>query len=119
VTFKYDDERTDAFSEYRSGFEIRTTKRCSSIEITTEADHALEVRSYEFTYLDQTEDGPELLPPNAVSLLTRIRVKGHDASETEELPPLEFDYSRFRPKTQKFDSSEKSVGEFRLGEFAK
>jgi hypothetical protein len=48
VTFLYDDGRPDPFSEYRSGFEIRTRKRCSGILVETHADADRKVRRYEF-----------------------------------------------------------------------
>ena len=45
VTFRYEDEldsehpeRLDSFSEYRSGFEIRTRRRCEEIVVRTHAD---------------------------------------------------------------------------------
>lgn len=47
VTFKYED-RPDPFSEYRSGFEIRTRKRCHRIEIRTHAHRERLTRTYEF-----------------------------------------------------------------------
>jgi RHS repeat-associated protein len=119
VTFNYDPEdvasdtstldevpeRSDAFSDYRAGFEIRTRKRCKSIVVQTHADVARTVRVYELTYLDQrTAANPGLVvPANGVSLLSQIRVIGHDdeqpveADRTQTLAPLEFGYTRFEP----------------------
>ena len=59
VTFVYEtyEDRPDPFSEYRSGFEIRTRKRCTRIEIRTHADADRLVRTYELIYLDQRDDG--------------------------------------------------------------
>ncbi|NOT57511.1 MAG: hypothetical protein HOP18_23140 [Deltaproteobacteria bacterium] len=62
VTFIYED-RPDPFSEYRSGFEIRTRKRCTHIEIRTHADQDRLVRTYRLVYLDPSPS------PNGVSFL--------------------------------------------------
>jgi hypothetical protein len=104
ITFHYED-RPDPFSEYRAGFEIRTQKRCNCIEIRTHADEERLVRTYELIYLDQRDDLEnleELLPLNGVSLLSQIKVVGHDGDRTEELPPLEFGYSQFEPEGRDF-----------------
>lgn len=109
ATFFYE-ERPDPFSSYRYGFEIRTRLRCTRIEIHTHADKARLVRRYHLVYLDQREDLADLqtrLPINGVSLLSQVRVEGVDESqpageETQALPPLEFDYTRFSPKEQDF-----------------
>ncbi|WP_156119623.1 SpvB/TcaC N-terminal domain-containing protein [Leptolyngbya sp. KIOST-1] len=104
VTFEYED-RPDPFSDYRSGFEIRTRRRCQRIKIRTHADQERLTRTYQFVYLDQRTDLGNLealLPLNGVSLLSQVKVSGHDGDTTEDLPPLEFDYSRFEPQGQDF-----------------
>jgi RHS repeat-associated protein len=101
VSFEYED-RPDPFSEYRAGFEIRTRKRCTRIEIRTNADQERLVRTYHLVYLDQRKGLENLLPLNGVSLLSQIKVVGHDGDETEELPPLEFGYTRFEPERRDF-----------------
>jgi hypothetical protein len=117
VTFNYEpNDRGDAFSDHRAGFEIRTRKRCKSIVVETHAEKDRRVRTYELVYLDERvangEVAPELLPLNGVSLLSQIRVTGHDdeqpllEDQTQELPPLEFDYSRFTPGAQRFSAVE-------------
>ena len=75
MTFFYAD-RPDPFSDYRAGFEIRTTKRCTRSEICThgEGDHL--VRTYHLRYLDQQPLASEELPLNKISLLHQIRVEG-------------------------------------------
>lgn len=95
VTFEYEDNREDPFSDYRAGFEIRTTKRCKAILVETHADRDYKVRRYEFTYSKDSL--------NKVSLLRAIDVVGFDdaRAESRELPPLEFGYSDFNPKDQK------------------
>jgi RHS repeat-associated protein len=91
VQFEYE-SRSDAFSDYRSGFEIRTTRRCKAILIKTHADNEYAVRRYEFDYSNQTRNG--------ASHLQAIRVVGFDdqGNPSEELPPLEFGYSDFNPQ---------------------
>ena len=115
VTFDHgpsDEERPDPFSDYRAGFEIRTRKRCQSIEVRTHAaevctdiDEGCLIRTYDLVYLDERDDLENLeqrLPINGVSLLSQIKVAGHDGDETEELPPLEFGYTRFDPEGRNF-----------------
>jgi RHS repeat-associated protein len=96
VTLNYE-ERPDPFSEYRPGFEIRTTRRCTAIEIRTHADHERLVRTYRLIYLDQRGLPIEQLPLNAASLLSEVLVEGHDGDLIESLPPLEFGYTAFEP----------------------
>ena len=94
VTFEYE-ERLDPFSDYRAGFEIRTSKRCKSILLETHADQVYKVRRYDLRYKNDSL--------NNVSLLTAVEVAGFDDAgvESKELPPLEFGYSRFNPQDQR------------------
>ncbi|MGH7597301.1 MAG: SpvB/TcaC N-terminal domain-containing protein, partial [bacterium] len=136
VTFHYED-RPDPSSDYRAGFEIRTRKRCTHIEVHTHADQDRLVRTTRFIYLDQRtkEAQAELarldtaleadptnealksqrdaaraewqhlqsgLPLNGSSLLSQVKVVGHDGDLTEELPPLEFGYSKFELEKRNF-----------------
>ncbi|SOD22642.1 SpvB/TcaC N-terminal domain-containing protein [Nitrosomonas ureae] len=96
VTFDFED-RIDPFSEYRSSFEIRTRKRCTKISIKTHAGEERLVRTYDLIYLDQRPELAALLPINGASLLSQVLVTGHDAENTESLPPLEFSYTQFQP----------------------
>ncbi|MEL6438477.1 MAG: SpvB/TcaC N-terminal domain-containing protein [Cyanobacteria bacterium J06621_8] len=98
VSFEYE-LRPDPFSEYRGGFEIRTDRRCTKISVSTNTEVKTLVRTYELIYLDTLT---QELPLNNVSLLKQVKVIGHDASETEELPPLEFGYTQFNPQGRKF-----------------
>src|SRR5262249_25752109 len=68
---------------YRAGFEIRTTKRCTRVEIRTHAGGDHLVRTYHLHYLDQQPLTPEELPLNNISLLHQICVEGRIDS-TEE-----------------------------------
>jgi hypothetical protein len=105
-----EDRQLDPFSDYRAGFEIRTVKRCSRIEVFTRPDPEPEIltRSYHLIYLDQRGGTGEQVPLNRVSLLSQVRVEGHDDANpdpnqrTELLPPLEFRYSQFEPEGRDF-----------------
>jgi hypothetical protein len=89
INFIYD-ERPDSFSGYKQGFEVRTTKRCSSIETWTNATSLIKTKTYHFNY-------QSILPLNGASLLESVKVEGHNGSESEFMPPLEFTYSVFDP----------------------
>ena len=95
ITFEYED-RADAFSDYRAGFEVRATCRCSAITTRTHADGDRIVRRYELGYASD--------PYNGVSLLRSVQVVGFDDAGTEhrDLPPLQFGYSRFLPEGRAF-----------------
>ena len=93
ITFQYED-RVDAFSDYRAGFEIRTSRRCRSVLVATHADRVRSVRRYEFSYRQDAL--------TALSLLAGIDVVGFDDDGTESrpLPPLQFDYTDFDPQAR-------------------
>ncbi|MDP2604239.1 MAG: SpvB/TcaC N-terminal domain-containing protein [Deltaproteobacteria bacterium] len=114
ATFNYE-ERPDPFSEYRPGFEIRTTRRCTSIEIRTHADRERVVRVYRLIYLDQRGLPIEQLPLNSVSLLNQVVVEGHDGERRESLPPLEFGYTAFEPTQRRYQPFGGSRPERSLG----
>ena len=71
VDFDYE-PRPDPFSDYRAGFEIRTSLRCRAIRVATHAADGVvrAVREYRFGY--------EQAPFNGASLLTRVDVVGID-----------------------------------------
>jgi hypothetical protein len=68
VRFIYE-PRPDPFSDYRAGFEIRTTRRCTRIEVVIHAEADLLTRTYHLVYLDQRGLAQAELPLNGVSLL--------------------------------------------------
>jgi RHS repeat-associated protein len=109
VDFVYED-RPDPYSEYRSGFEIRTRLRCTRIEVRTHANQDVLARSYELRYVDERVAAGELpadeLPRNGASLLSLVRTIGHDGAATEELPPFEFGYAPYLPERQTFKALE-------------
>ncbi|MGE5445487.1 MAG: SpvB/TcaC N-terminal domain-containing protein, partial [Ignavibacteriales bacterium] len=97
ITFVYD-ARPDPFSNYRAGFEIRTTRRCKQIEIRTHTETSQLARVYRLTYQDEMQ--PSAMPANGMSLLRRVDVQGIDGDTQESLPPLEFSYTAFDPSTK-------------------
>lgn len=103
VTFTYAN-RPDHFSDYRAGFEIRTVQRCTQIDIFGGPDGLTPIRTYHLDYLDQDPSLSEQQPINRSSLLHRVQVEGHDGSNSEWLPPLEFSYTQFQPTGRKFIS---------------
>jgi DNA-binding SARP family transcriptional activator len=101
VHFNYED-RPDPFSDYRAGFEIRTVRRCTSIEVSTHLETDLLTRTYHLIYLDQPGLPREAMLLNGVSLLRQIQIEGHNGNKSEQLPPLKFGYSGFEPEEQIF-----------------
>ncbi|HEX7567754.1 MAG TPA: SpvB/TcaC N-terminal domain-containing protein, partial [Anaerolineaceae bacterium] len=91
VSFDYEERVDDKFSDYRAGFEIRTTQRCKSIRVETHFGQDRKVQTYELIYDNQTA--------NRHSFLTRINVVGYDdaGQPVRELPPLTFGYTVFDP----------------------
>lgn len=91
VQFNYE-ERPDPFSAYKQGFEVRTTLRCTTIETYTNPfpDPEIKTKTYHFNYQSN-------LPLNGASLLDNVKVEGHNGSESEFMPPLQFGYSEFAP----------------------
>jgi RHS repeat-associated protein len=108
VSFVYE-ERPDPFSFYKQGFEMRITRRCTRIQVYTHPDDAnVLTKTYHFIYLDARVAANELpasaLPLNNSSMLSQVRVEGHDdGEETESMPPLEFGYTVFNPTDRNFD----------------
>ena len=92
--------RPDPFSDRRAGFEIRTRRRLQRLEIRTHADSDRLNRVYHLEYTNSDSDPSA--PANGVSLLARVRVVGHDGPATQELPPLELDYTTFEPQQRDF-----------------
>ena len=96
--------REDCFSNFRSGFEVRTLRRCRRILMFhhfAELGGPTLVRSTDFEYHND--------PDTLVSFLTAVTVNGHqrDASGTYKsagMPPVIFKYSEFRPHGQRYQS---------------
>src|SRR5690606_10317144 len=93
VEFEFED-RPDCFSNFRSGFEIRTNKRIKAINIFSHPDGAkIPVKKYLFGYSNDSL--------NKLSLLRSVQLIGFDdkGNEKIELAPLELDYSEFTPES--------------------
>ncbi len=94
--------RPDPFSAYRSGFEVRTYRRCKRVLLfhhfptePTVGDHCL-VRSTTFSYSD--EQAPTN-PKNPIyTFLQAVTVTGYRRQDNgymqKSLPPLELEYSQ-------------------------
>jgi len=104
VEFDYE-PRPDPYSDYRAGFEIRTSLRCRAIRVVTQAADGVPrvSREHRFFYEEAAFNG--------ASLLTQIDVVGVDDQggasgaevATERLPPLTFGYSQFEPSQRRFE----------------
>ncbi|MBK6408921.1 MAG: VCBS repeat-containing protein [Flavobacteriales bacterium] len=113
VELEYTD-REDAHSEFRQGFEIRTTRRCTAVNTYTHPldadlppsggytpsgndDNSILVKSYKLTYRDELG----YTAKNKVSQLAQVQAFGYNAPSTgsglveESLPPVEFEYTDF------------------------
>ncbi len=94
--------RPDAFSSYRSGFEVRTCRRCERVlilhHIPGPDGYEGVVRSTDFTYDDELD--PALATKPIYSFLKQVVQTGwkqeNGTTTTKSLPPLEFRYSQPR-----------------------
>ena len=101
--------RPDAFSSYRSGFEVRTCRRCervlmlhhipdrpASLGRAAQAGYRGVVRSTEFTYDDEVE--PNLATRPVYSFLKQVVQTGWKqeggSTERRSLPPVGFEYTQ-------------------------
>ena len=92
--------RPDSFSSYRSGFEIRTARRCQRILIK----RRLEGVAVQYELIRSYELGHQLAAWSNVSLLTEVTLRGHRAGNTESFPPLTFGYTEFDPTRRQYES---------------
>ncbi len=100
-------ERKDAFSQYRSRFEIRTRYRCERILMLhhfaeQEVAQAPLVKSLDLHYEYETY--------SAFSMLTSAILKGYAKRGRDyivsDMPPLSFAYSVFEPEKQRYRTLE-------------
>ncbi|MFQ6538811.1 MULTISPECIES: SpvB/TcaC N-terminal domain-containing protein [Aphanothece] len=101
--------RPDAFSSYRSGFEVRTCRRCERVlmlhhipDQAATTDRPFQkgyegvVRSTEFVYDDELD--PSIASKPVYSFLSQVVHRGWKreggTTTTKALPPLEFRYSQ-------------------------
>ena len=99
VEFEYE-SRPDPFSDYRAGFEIRTTLRCRVMRIFTHAADGVDrvVSEVRFGYRQAEFNGVSLLES-----VTAVGIDDQDGVRREEvLPPLTFGYSGFDPTARRF-----------------
>jgi hypothetical protein len=96
VGFTYE-PRPDPFSGYRAGFELRTTRRCTTIRVETHTDRVRPVREYRLGYRPGAWNG--------VSLLERVALAGFgdDGAAVTEQPPLELGWTAFEPDRRRFE----------------
>ena len=102
--------RQDPFSSFRSGFEVRTLRRCQRVlmfhhfnELKAEGKEAATtlVKSTDFTYNTN--------PDTFISFLEQATVTGYRWDETDQefkvanMPPLQFKYSEFQPHEQRYE----------------
>jgi RHS repeat-associated protein len=98
------EEREDAHSDYRSGFEIRTNLRCKSIDLYLLKPQVQPIKSYRFRH--------EYSEFSRISLLKEIGLvalnkkdngdDNHDEPVEETfLPPITFEYTKFDPTSKK------------------
>ncbi|CAA6807395.1 MAG: insecticidal toxin complex protein [uncultured Thiotrichaceae bacterium] len=91
--------RTDAFSSYRSGFEIRTTHLCKRVLMFHHFSHEDNVgddclvRSTDFTYTDKQENSGFTFLIEATQKAYK-RNSDKSGYDTRSLPPLEFKYTQ-------------------------
>ncbi len=92
--------RPDAFSSYRSGFEVRTCRRCERVlmlhHIPGPQGYEGVVRSTDFTYDDELD--PTLASKPIYSFLSQVLQTGwkqeNGTITRRRLPPVEFRYSQ-------------------------
>jgi RHS repeat-associated protein len=99
--------RPDPFSTYRSGFEIRTLRRCHRVLMVHHFSNEIGVKQpgtvVKATELRYQDEG--------LSLLSSVTVRGYRQDESEvwhsaRMPPLEFKYTAFEPGKQRYRSIE-------------
>jgi RHS repeat-associated protein len=98
--------RQDPFSSFRSGFEIRTLRKCKRVLMLHhfnegELENAPLVKSTDFIYSNNND--------TQISMLTDVQVFGyrknpHDNTEYlyRSMPPVSFKYSEFKPHEQHY-----------------
>ena len=88
--------RSDAFSSFLSGFEIRTARRCKTIRVESQGTL---VRRYELGYELPANDPVEIIAPNDAGLtfshLRQVTQYDNLEGSSNFLPPLRLGYTRF------------------------
>ncbi|MFL9482878.1 SpvB/TcaC N-terminal domain-containing protein [Chitinophagaceae bacterium LWZ2-11] len=88
------DFRTDAFSEYRPGFEIRTTRLCKRVLLYHHFEELTNgtalVKSTDFIYSDNGMDGFTFLK----EVVAKGYIKDGDKYAQKSMPPFSFEYQK-------------------------
>ncbi len=103
--------RNDAFSSFRPGFELRTMRQCRSVFMVhhfKELGGATLVKSSNFDYHESSGTGVSLL---ICATVTGYRKTSGTDYVFDSMPPVEFSYSEFRPKEQKYQSVKAKAGD--------
>lgn len=90
-------ERPDVLTDHRARFEVRTRLRCTSIDSYTHAGGDTLIRRVGLVYHDELPSSGEDNSPTSMSLLGRVTVTGYKGGNTQSLPPLDLDYTRYEP----------------------
>ncbi|HSH82028.1 MAG TPA: SpvB/TcaC N-terminal domain-containing protein, partial [Herpetosiphonaceae bacterium] len=103
--------RPDPFSSFRSGFDIRTVRRCRRVLVF---HHLQELGGT--TLIRETAFEHAAEPYARLSLLTAVRATRYRKAAAGDyrsagLPPISFSYSQFRPLHQRFRSIEANGGD--------
>jgi len=96
--------RTDRFSCFRPGFEVRTLRRCRRVLMyhhIAELNSPTLVRSTDLAYHDDEATGLSFLSSVTVTGYRREDSGGYAAAS---MPPVTFAYSEFRPEEQRYQS---------------
>ncbi len=98
--------REDPFSSFRSGFEIRTLRRCKRILML---QHFAEEELIEAPLVKSTNFEYSINKDTNLSMLRLVKVVGYMKSNSigyvsSEMPPVTLNYSEFKPYRQKFQS---------------
>lgn len=97
LRFRYNNERIDAFSVFKPGFEVRNSRLCTSVEMYHHMTANPKVKELILEY-DTT---------SGLSLLKQAELRGYDAANNREtFPPLEFTYTmpRLPDRSKALDS---------------
>ncbi len=98
--------REDRFSTFRSGFEVRTLRRCRRVLML----HHFTEGELNGTPLVKSTDFAYRVDPNTqLSFLTAVSVSGYRKGAdnryvSANMPPVDFAYSSFKPEKQRYQS---------------
>lgn len=100
--------RPDPFSSYRSGFEIRTLRRCQNIFVQHSFPDQFEgqpflTRALSFEYNLKDQVSPLDSPLSFIERITEVGYRKEEVGYTLQfLPPMKLEYTPFEPADQSF-----------------